>query len=245
MANDAVYSGTYREVWRLINDPVRTEQEVRFLASLMEDSPGARVLDIMSGYGRHSIPLAQQGFVVTAVDSQGEYVEDLNNRASELNVKIESIEADVLEWDDDRQWQMVTCMGNSLGKFNEEHLASLFERIGRRLERGGVLVMQMWTIAETWYSRGFGREWYEVEDYTCLIEYHYLPFPSRAEWRHRTFTKDGLIDTTEATEFIYSLNELGQLLSRSGLHITDIYKDTDGGKFTVGAEQAIVVVRRA
>ena len=45
-----------------------TQEEIAFLLDHMNLEPGARILDMGCGTGRHVIPLAKLGFMVTGVD---------------------------------------------------------------------------------------------------------------------------------------------------------------------------------
>ena len=63
-----------------------TEQEVAFLLELLDLPPGARILDVGCGAGRHAIALAQAGFVVTGVDVSPGLLEVARARGTELQL---------------------------------------------------------------------------------------------------------------------------------------------------------------
>jgi len=80
----------------------------------------ARALDLGAGSGAYSLPLAEAGFAVTAVDLSPLLLETLTAHAEGLGVR--AIEADVLDpsaYADGAPYDLVVCMGDSL-----THLAS-------------------------------------------------------------------------------------------------------------------------
>ena len=68
--NNVFFNGIYKDVWKKINPPGLTEAEVDFIIETADLNPGNSVLDLMSGYGRHSLGLAKKGLVLTAIDNQ-------------------------------------------------------------------------------------------------------------------------------------------------------------------------------
>jgi 2-polyprenyl-3-methyl-5-hydroxy-6-metoxy-1,4-benzoquinol methylase len=60
--------------------PVEVEQVV----SLLGIEPGARVLDLCCGVGRHSLELARRGFHVTGVDRTRPYLDRASRQAEVL-----------------------------------------------------------------------------------------------------------------------------------------------------------------
>ncbi len=61
--------------------------------------PGSRLLDLGAGDGRHAIPLAREGYVVTAVDVSDVGLERLDAFATAAGVQVETVQRD-LEQDD-------------------------------------------------------------------------------------------------------------------------------------------------
>jgi len=57
----------------------------------LRNSQVQRVLDLGSGYGRWSIPLAQAGFAITAVDISSEAIGLLKQWADQLGLRIETV----------------------------------------------------------------------------------------------------------------------------------------------------------
>ena len=58
--NDSYFDGYYKELWRSIIPGELTIKEVDFMLPYFHLQPGSKVLDLMCGYGRHAIALAQK-----------------------------------------------------------------------------------------------------------------------------------------------------------------------------------------
>ena len=63
-----------------------TAQEVRFLLEVMSLPPGARVLDVGCGPGRHVVPFAEAGLSVTGVDVSRRFLDIAAERATAAGV---------------------------------------------------------------------------------------------------------------------------------------------------------------
>ena len=61
-----------------------TVQEIDFLVDELALEPGARVLDLGCGPGRHSLELARRGFEVVGVDISGTFIDVATKRTSDL-----------------------------------------------------------------------------------------------------------------------------------------------------------------
>jgi SAM-dependent methyltransferase len=66
------YSGFFDDDYLRVFDPVvpqeRTAAEVNGVVGQLGLAPGARLLDLCCGQGRHTVPLARLGFRVTGLD---------------------------------------------------------------------------------------------------------------------------------------------------------------------------------
>jgi SAM-dependent methyltransferase len=71
----------------------------RFLVEEAAGLPPGRALDLACGEGRNALWLAQQGWRVTAVDFSAVALAKARRLASERNLELDLVEADVLEWD--------------------------------------------------------------------------------------------------------------------------------------------------
>lgn len=120
-----------------------TAQEVEFLIAELGLTPGASVLDVGCGTGRHAIELARKGYRVTGIDLSPGMLERAREKAQAAQVEIEWIQGDAKKFALDKQFDAVICICE--GAFgllggeddaNEQPLAIL-RNVSRSLKSGG------------------------------------------------------------------------------------------------------------
>ncbi len=87
------------EMWdrRFAEQPWPTEADP-FLVELAQPLPAGRALDIASGPGRNSLWLADRGWQATAVDASQVALAQARQRAADLGVPVQTVQADVTTW---------------------------------------------------------------------------------------------------------------------------------------------------
>lgn len=118
------------ELYDLVRLPLKgsalTDAELETINFLVQ--PGASILDVGAGTGRHAIALAKQGFKLSAIDSASRMLAVLQQKAEEENLAIKTIYADVLSFAlPDRSFDLALLMWNT---FNE---IALTEQDAKRL----------------------------------------------------------------------------------------------------------------
>ena len=144
--NNSFFDGYYKEIWRHIFPEKTTLAEVDFIINEAKLKAGSAVLDVMCGYGRHSLELARKGIKVTAVDNLADYINEIKGKASAEKLEIESLCEDALDVQLDKLYDAVICMGNSLQFFNEEDTLRLLSNISSHLNPGGKLFINTWSL---------------------------------------------------------------------------------------------------
>ena len=90
-----------------------THQEVDFLVELLELEPGARILDVGCGPGRHAVALAQRGYALTGVDISPRFLELAAGaaRAARVSVAFFEVDARQMPFDDEFDAVVSLCEG--------------------------------------------------------------------------------------------------------------------------------------
>jgi len=123
-----------------------TEAEVDFLLTLYPILPGARILDVGCGTGRHSIALAQRGFRVTGLDISAGMLSVAREKAEAAGVSVEWMHADATRFSLSG-FDMAICLCEGAvgliekGEDAEAHDASIFSNIAASLRPNGAFVM--------------------------------------------------------------------------------------------------------
>jgi 2-polyprenyl-3-methyl-5-hydroxy-6-metoxy-1,4-benzoquinol methylase len=242
--NNSFFDGYYKEIWRHIFPEKTTLAEVDFMISDGKLLPGNSVLDIMCGYGRHTLELARRGISVTAVDNLPDYINEIKEKAIAEKLSIECICADVLEMQIDKQYDAALCMGNSLQFFNEEETLRLLSNISGHLRQGGKFFINTWSIAEIAMKNFKDKSWSRFGELLFLTESKLLFHPTRIEISSMIIADSGDREEKTAIDFIYSISELETLLNKTGFDLKEIYSIPGKKQFTVGEPRAYIVVEK-
>jgi len=238
--NDHFFDGQHREVWRRLVPAGLTGAETDFIEQVAGLAPGDQVLDLMCGFGRHSLELARRGYRVTAVDNSAPYVDEVRTAAQAEQLPIEAECKSVLEWHPRQSYAAVILMGNSFTFFDVEGTRRLFALVAAALKPGARFLVNTWMIGEIAYRHFREREWHEVEGYKYLISHRFFQQPARIESEHVLVTESGIVETTRAIDYIYTINELETLLAETGLRFEAIYSTPRRRPFQLGDTQAYI-----
>jgi len=125
----------------------KTLAEVDFLVDHLCLKPGARVLDIGCGTGRHSVELARRGFAVTGVDISHGMLDQAARAAETAGVSVEWIEADATRFAATSRYDAAICLCEGafalLGKDDDpiDHDLTILRNIHTALKPGGRFIM--------------------------------------------------------------------------------------------------------
>jgi len=124
-----------------------------FLQQMVSKLPvGGKVLCLAEGEGRNSVFLAEQGFLVTGVDSSQAGIAKVNRLAKERGVEVEAIVADLAEFDIGQgKWDAVVSVFCHLPPPLRKQV---HERVVAGLKPGGVLLLEAYTPDQLKYKTG-------------------------------------------------------------------------------------------
>ncbi|MBM4031884.1 MAG: class I SAM-dependent methyltransferase [Planctomycetes bacterium] len=87
-----------------------TIAEVDFLIEELGVSPGARILDVGCGTGRHAIELARRGYAVTGLDLSREMLAKAAEAANSAGVRVEWLRADATSFSLPAKYDAALCL---------------------------------------------------------------------------------------------------------------------------------------
>ena len=236
------FDDTYRRLFLDTVDPARTRQQVQQLLRLCAVLPGATVLDVGCGVGRHSIELARLGFRVTGVDMNADYIAACRERAAQLGFKAEFYAVDSRVMKLDVRADLTISLWSSFGYYGEVGDLQILQRIAEHTRRGGHVVV-------------------DVENRDYIVK-HFVP----EEWheneqglvfeKRRVDATEGTVSTRrvvlsggERCEYrrvlrMYTVAELAALLEAAGLRPERWCGDYDGSRFGPESKRMIAIGER-
>ncbi len=225
----------------------RAETEAGFVARTLGLQPGAEVLDLCCGQGRHAVELARQGCVVTALDLSSEYLDLAREAAREAGVSLQTVHADMRELPFSDRFEAVINMFSSFGYLESEaEDECVLAAIRGALKPGGVALLDLlnrdWVIAN-----------YETEDShtdadgTRYLEHRRLDLETSRN--HVSFTvvaPDGTSREVGGHHIrLYTLREVRRMLDAAGLVYEGVYGGYEDEPYGIETRRMIVVARRS
>ena len=242
--NDSYFDGYYKDIWRAIIPPDLTRKEVDFMVRHFGLGSDSKVLDMMCGYGRHAVALAEKGIAVTAVDNQGEYIDEIRQRALQDSLPVTPIKVDIASYQSKEQFDLAICMGNSLNFFSEAEVKKILENIAAQLKPEGHILINSWSIAEIAILQFKDRTWSQVGDIKLISDSKYLFHPTRIETQSLILLPNGKTESKTAIDYVFSIAELNEILRSSGLGMEDVYSIPGKKTFSLGEPRAYIVARK-
>jgi 2-polyprenyl-3-methyl-5-hydroxy-6-metoxy-1,4-benzoquinol methylase len=242
--NNSFFDGYYKEIWRHVFPEKTTIAEADFIIKDAQLVAGSHVLDLMCGYGRHSLELAKRGINVSAVDNLPDYINEITQKAVAENLPLECICADVIEMKIEKEYDAVICMGNSLQFFNAEDLQNLLVNISAHLKPGGRFYINTWTIAEIALQNIKENVSSHIGGMTLQSECTVLSHPTRIVVKSTIINEKGDREVKTGIDYIYSIAEMDVLLKEAGFQLKEIYSIPGRKPFTVGEPRAYIVAEK-
>jgi len=209
--------------------PQATQAEAEFVIDSMGLQPGAQVLDVGCGYGRHAMELAARGFHVVGLDLSTPLLVRGGEEAMRRGLEINFVRGDMRELDFDSQFDGAYCMFSTFGYFDDETNKKTIANIARALKPGGRVMIEIlnrdYVIADL-----PTRVWWEGEGCVVLEEVELNYFSSRIQVNRSVVFDDGRQLEQEISVRAYSLHEVGKLMHAAGFRVLEV----SGGYHTRG-----------
>lgn len=242
--NNHFFDGYYKDIWRYIFPEKTTLAEVDFIFDASKLNTESHLLDIMCGYGRHSIELAKRGVHVSAIDNLPDYINEIKEKAAMQNLDIDCICADVLEVQIDKKFDAVICMGNSLQFFNQEDTLRVLTNISGHIKPGGKFYINTWSLTEIAVKNIKEKSWSRIEDFLLISDCKILFYPTRMEMNSIIMTDNGEREEKIGIDYIFSINEMEAMLNKTGFRLKEIYSIPGKKLFTIGEPRAYIVAEK-
>jgi SAM-dependent methyltransferase len=211
-------------------------------AKLADAAPGTEILDVPCGFGRHSIPLAQEGYSVTGAERSGAQLAEARRRSGSADNR-QWVQADMRDLPfADGSFDVVLNLFSSLGYRGEEGDLETLREFRRVLRPSGTLVIE--TMHRDRLVRIYDpQSWDELDDGSLLFEERRPDYlAGEIETRIELARPDGSRRGFTYRLRCYTATELAALVRAAGFSDLQAYGGFDGGELT--PDQRLVVVAK-
>ena len=242
------HEGWFEDDWldliALRFQPEQAVEAVDFVVERLALEPGARVLDVACGHGRHAIELARRGMRVTGVDRSPRSLGIARETAVAEALAAEFRELDMRELDYGGEFDAAICLFTSFGFFEEGDNQRVLAGIARALRLGGRFLIDV--VNGLAFSRFFKeRTWEELEDGVLFVREHdYEPLSGRNRARWRFVRPDGTRSELRHSVRVYTPAELAERLRAAGLEVEAGWGGWDGSELGFEGRRLILAATR-
>lgn len=240
------YDEHYYQVYGDEFTPEQTKADVNGVITLLNLAPGARILDLCCGFGRHSLELARRGYEVTGLDFSPNLLRHAREAAQSENLDVTWIEADMREIPAPAQpYDAVVNLFSAFGFFGDDREeARVAEAVARVLAPGGQALIET-VNREIMLRHWMPLRWREKPDGTLLLDR--LRFDSATGTLHTReiiVHPDGRRDEDAHRLRLWTFTELAALLRAAGLVDARPFGGLDGSRYTPDSHRMVVVAAR-
>ena len=224
---DEIYLTTYLPRF----EEVDSSKEALAAARLAGVEPPAEILDAPGGFGRHSIPLAEAGFRVTAADRSPVQLEEGRRRASSEEWP-RFVQADFRELPfEDGSFDAVLNLFSSIGYRGEEGDRQMFSEFLRVLRPSGALLIE--TLHRDRLMLIFqSHTWEPLDGESLVAEARSFDHVAGEIETEHIFVTGGTRRSFTYKMRVYTATDVVRMLADLGFAQIDCFGDYDGGELS-------------
>ena len=229
------------EFWRRVASPEMTLAEVDFIERELALAPGARILDVPCGSGRHALALASRGFRVDGYDLSSEALDSARQQATGQRLPVSFTRADMRQLPvASSVYDAAICMGNSFGYLDLAGTQCFLLSLAGSLVPAGRLLIDFGAAAESMLP-GFAAssQTMATGDISVTTRRSYDVIRSRSVSVYE-FVRGDQVQVVTAEYVIYTVQQLVTLLADAGFEGIRLAAGTDGEPYQLGSPRLLL-----
>jgi len=241
---ETFFQGVAVEFWNLATPPSLTLMEVDFLEKALAPPPGASLLDIHCGSGRHSLELTRRGYRITGVDLSADFLRLARAHAADAQVQADLRHGDMRNPNLDADaFDGAFCFGNSFPYLDRPGVTAFLAALRRAIRLGGRLVIDTGCAAESILPTLLPQRWHRFDDIIVMSKASYIAADSRLDIDY-TFIQGGTIETRPASSYVFTVAELTGMLADAGFEVLSLNAGFAGERYELASPRLVLTAQR-
>lgn len=216
--------------------------EANGITRLLGLRPGAKILDLPCGLGRHTLELTHLGFELTGVDITAEFIKQAAAQSNANAARWQ--QGDMRTFHEADSFDAVLNLYTSFGYFKDpqDDLATL-KNFLRNLKPGGRLLIDL--MSRDIFLARVPPHYTEARGEDTTLEARHVFSPAES-WLESTWTlvKPDERITLHSAMRLYSHDDILRLLHEAGFHQCQAYGDFDGSPYDENAQHLVMVAAK-
>lgn len=231
--NSDAYDLVYRS-----RDEDEAEDLVDLVTRTVSLTPGARVLDVGCGRGRHAVSFARRGYRVTGMDLSERALSIAHDRAEKEQLDITFVRGDMREPVAENAFDLVVNLFTAFGYFTDpnDHLRAV-KALQAAACPGGYVVQDFMNAPAVMAT-------FVPEDERMIGDVHVRQARRLRDGRIEksiTLSRDGDVHTFEESVELLDRADFESMYRRAGLTVQHVFGDYDGSPYTAASPRLILV----
>jgi SAM-dependent methyltransferase len=219
-----------------------TRAQVDFLERELALAPGAKVLDLGCGHGRHANELARRGCEVLGVDVVRGFLDLARAEAEREGLAARYALGDVRALGLEAAFDHAVCLFDAFGFLDDEGNEAFLRSAFAALVPGGALLLDV--RSRDWIVRSILPVTVLDKGDDLMIDRHSFDVPTGRIVDRRTYVRGGRARTVTFSIRLYTLSELASLLRATGFAVERTWGGWDGGPITLAKNRMLLLARK-
>jgi 2-polyprenyl-3-methyl-5-hydroxy-6-metoxy-1,4-benzoquinol methylase len=220
---EELFDQRYLEFYGELQQRGPAREDAEFADRALGLQPGARVLDLGCGFGRHAVALAELGHHVTGLDLSETLLAHAAHLAQEHHVALELVRRDLRQLQGLGPYDACVCLYTVLGYFDDDENAGVLHAVSELLEPRGALLLDV-TNPLGLLGHLTGEKWREVPAGVTRERSEYDPLTGRLRAERVLYRSDGRREPIPTSLVrLYAPYELRRLLELAGFETEQLH----------------------
>lgn len=219
-----------------------TPRQVDFLERALASSPGARVVDLGCGHGRHANELARRGYQVLGVDLVLGFLDRAREEARREGLAVDYALGDVRRLGVMESFDHAVALFDAFGFLDDAGNAEWLRSTAQALVPGGSLLLDLRN--RDWIVRNILPVTVLDKGDDLMIDRHAFDTTSGRLVDRRTYVRAGRARTVAFSIRLYALTEITALLREAGLTVERTWGGWDGAPISMAKNRMLVLARK-